>query len=161
MRRPKAMLAATTATAVAATLGHALLIASDELETQLGLKFASDKGQVTATDPLIMNQPQAYANKRIEARTGVIGHCLNSAISVADRHAISDLEGAFLHQNFSQYAGGRRRSRRAEINRAKPLPSCRFRMRRSKTTEPETHVASLRWSFSDAGSTPAASTNLR
>jgi len=31
-------------------------------------------------------------------------------------------------------------------------------MGRTKTTEPETHVVSLRGTFSDAGSTPAAST---
>jgi predicted RNase H-like HicB family nuclease len=33
-------------------------------------------------------------------------------------------------------------------------------MRRSKTTEPETHVVFLRWTLSDAGSTPAASTKI-
>ncbi len=34
-------------------------------------------------------------------------------------------------------------------------------MGRSKNTEPETHVVFLRLTFSDAGSTPAASTSLR
>ena len=33
-------------------------------------------------------------------------------------------------------------------------------MQRSKTNEPETHVAFSRQTFSDAGSTPAASTNF-
>ena len=37
--------------------------------------------------------------------------------------------------------------------------SCRFPIRRPTITEPETHVAFRRGTFSDAGSTPAASTN--